>query len=281
MRTGLLLATTLLFTACEAQIEDADRAPPIPKAPAATPPEELPPPAEEPPVLPPPEPTEPPVTAPVTPPANPPPATTGSLSLGMTGTQLQLHLNETKSVKLTVTPSNGFDGTVSFAVTGLPAGVTAFFSPDQVPLTSAPVDVTMSLRSKSDLTGTLGMPLTITATSGTISSSTPLTLDLLQEVLITIPKGVNLGTAQQPNTTAFGAVSTTVIFVNPGTKVTFINMDTRNHEIHANNNATGLQHEPGQLLPNGANTYSQILKQGTVNFRCHIHPNMLGQIVVK
>jgi hypothetical protein len=146
---------------------------------------------------------------------------------------------------------------------------------------TAPVQVTLSLRSKSDLAGALGMPLTVTATSGSISTSAPLTLDLLQEVLITIPKGVPLGTAQAPNNSAFGAVSTQILFVNPGTKVTFINMDTRNHEIHANNNPTGLQHQPGQLQANGANTYSQILKAGTVNFRCHIHPNMLGQIVVK
>lgn len=285
MRTGLVATLTcLLFAGCDAQIEAADRAPvaPIGKTPPTAetpPPASEPPPPVEPPVEPPAPPVEPPpVTPPVTP---PPPATTGSLALSAPSTQLLLHLNETKSVKLTVTPSNGFNGTATFSVTGLPAGVTAFFAPDQVPLSDTPVDVTMSLRSASDLNGTLGMPLTLTVSSGTISSSTPLTLDLLQEVLITIPKNVPLGTAAQPNTAAFGAVSTQVLFVNPGTKVTFINMDTKNHEIHANANTVGLQHEPGQLLPNGANSYSQILKKGTVNFRCHIHPNMLGQIVVK
>ena len=194
---------------------------------------------------------------------------------------MTLHLNESKSVRLTVTPKNGFNGTATFAITGLPTGVSATFTPATVALTTTAVDVTLTLRAVSELTGTLGMPLTLTTSSGTITSSTPLTLDLLQEVLIQIAPGVNLGTPAAPNTTAFGAISTSIIFVNPGTKVTFINMDTRAHEIHVNANTVGLKHEPGTLLPNGANSYSQILTKGTVNFRCHIHPNMLGQIVVK
>ncbi len=222
------------------------------------------------------------VTPPVEPPPTAPPASNGgSLTLSTPFTSLTLRLNEAKSVKLTVTGKDGFSGTATFGVTGLPTGVTASFNPASVALATAAVEVTLTLRAGSELLGTLGMPLTITTTSGTISSSTPLTLDLLQEVVIKIAPGVNLGTNANPNTAAFGAVSTSIIFVNPGTRVTFINMDTRNHQIHANANPAGLNHQPAVLLPNGANSYTQILTKGTVNFRCHIHPNMLGQIVVK
>jgi plastocyanin len=291
MRTSLLaLLTSVLLIGCEAQIDDSvppalptaspvvqpAEPPPAVEPPPAEPPPATPPPAEPPPVTPPPA-TPPPATPP---PATPPPAT-GSLQITLPSTSLTLHLNETKTVTATVTPTNGFNGTATFAVTGLPSGVTASFNPASVSMTTAPVQVTLSLHSVSEMVGSLGVPLTITTSAGSISSSTPLTLDVLQEVLITIAKGVNLGTSAQPNTSAFGAVTTSVMFVAPGTKVTFINMDTRAHEIHANNNPTGLQHEPGQLQPNGTNTYSQILKAGTVNFRCHIHPNMLGQIVVR
>ena len=283
MRTQLLvILTTALLTGCLAQIEQADPVAQTPALPAPhdqiAPPIEAPPPAVEPPPAEPP-PAEPPPTQP--PPTQPPPTSTGSLSITIPTTSVSLHLNESKSVIATVTPTNGFNGTATFGVTGLPTGVTATFNPASITMTTAPVQVTMTLHTVSDITGSLGLPLTLTTTAGTISSSTPLTLDVLQEVLITIAKGVNLGTSAAPNTAAFGAVSTSVMYVAPGTKVTFINLDTRAHEIHANNNPTGLQHEPGQLQPNGANSYSQILKAGTVNFRCHIHPNMIGQIVVK
>lgn len=290
MRTRFAAALIFaLLAGCDAQIDDSPArpapaavTPPAAVPPAVQPPALEPPPAQPPPVEPPvvpPPPTQPPPLEP--PPTTPPPAATGSLALSVPSTSMTLHLNEAKSVKLTVTPKNGFAGTATFSVAGLPVGVTATFNPASVPLTTAPVDVTLTLRAVSELMGTLGMPLTISTTSCTISSSTPLTLDLLQEVLITIAPGVNLGTAAAPNTTAFGAVSTSIIFVNPGTKVTFINMDSRTHEIHANTNTVGLKHEQGTLMPNGANSYSQILTKGSVSFRCHIHPNMLGQIVVK
>jgi plastocyanin len=281
MRTLLLtVVTTAFVTGCLAQIDDApapaqpiaphaiDPADPYSAPPTVDPettpaPVETPPPAEEPVVLPPPN----------------PPGLTGTLSLSVPTTSVTLHLNESKEVKVTVTPSNGFNGNATFAVTGLPAGISAVFTPSFATLSTAPVEVTMTLRSMSNLIGKTGMPLTITTSAGTISSSTPLTLDLVQEVFVTIAKGVALGTAAAPNKNAFGAVSIPVMFVAPGTKVTFVNLDTRAHEIHANNNPTGLNHEPGPLVPNGS--YSQILKAGTVNFRCHIHPNMLGQIVVQ
>ncbi len=282
MRSSLI-AAVLLFTGCVGQIDDS---PDLTSAAVLNLPSDQPAPVFQPPpadpVVPATEPT-PPVTEPTTPPVTEPtpPSATGSLALAIPGTALTLHLNESKSIKVTVTPKNGFSGTATFAVTGLPAGITATFIPATAALTTAPVDVTLTLRSRSDMMGALGVPLAITTNSGAITSSSPLTLDLLQEVLIQIAPGVALGTTANPNTAAFGAVSTSILFVNPGTKVTFINMDTRNHEVHAPNNTIGMKHEPSMLLANGANSYSQVLTKGSVNFRCHIHPNMLGQIVVR
>jgi plastocyanin len=106
-----------------------------------------------------------------------------------------------------------------------------------------------------------------------------MTLDLKQEVLITIANGVALGTSSAPNTTAFGGVVTnTITYVPPGTTVTFLNLDARDHEIHTNPNIPGLYHS-GPISQN--QTYTQVLSKGTVDFRCHFHPNMIGRIVVQ
>jgi plastocyanin len=101
------------------------------------------------------------------------------------------------------------------------------------------------------------------------------------ELLVTIPKGVDIGTSATPNLTAFGAQTIPTIFVAPGTKVTFVNADSINHEVHSDG-TLGIAHEGGPLMANGANAYTQTFNgAGTFNFRCHIHPNMKGQIVVK
>ncbi|HUS63008.1 MAG TPA: plastocyanin/azurin family copper-binding protein, partial [Kofleriaceae bacterium] len=98
---------------------------------------------------------------------------------------------------------------------------------------------------------------------------------------VTIAKGVAIGTAAAPNLEAFGAVSMPTIFVAPGTKVTWVNQDGINHQIHSDGNL-GIAHEGGPLQANGANAYTQTFNgTGTYNYRCHIHPNMKGQIVVK
>jgi hypothetical protein len=71
----------------------------------------------------------------------------------------------TGGATLTVTPKNGFNGSVSLAVTGLPSGVTAAFSPASTTGTST---VTFTV-SASAAAGTY--PLTITGVSGSLSSS--------------------------------------------------------------------------------------------------------------
>lgn len=76
------------------------------------------------------------------------------------------------SYMVTVAPSNGFDGNVSFAVTGLPSGVTPTFTPGSL---FGSGSSTLSLATSSS-TPAGSYPLTITATSGTLSHSTQVTL---------------------------------------------------------------------------------------------------------
>jgi subtilase family serine protease len=71
---------------------------------------------------------------------------------------------------LTVSPQNGFTGSVSLAASGLPSGVTASFSPASTTSTS-----TLTLTASS--TATVGTAtVTVTGTSGTLSHSTTLSL---------------------------------------------------------------------------------------------------------
>jgi subtilase family serine protease len=82
---------------------------------------------------------------------------------------------------VTITPVNGFSGSVSFAATGLPRGVTASFSPN--PATSTSV-LTLTA-SKSATAGTT--TVTITGTSGSLKATTTisLTVDALGTFTIT------------------------------------------------------------------------------------------------
>ena len=72
----------------------------------------------------------------------------------------------------TVTPSGGFTGTVSFSVSGLPAGATAAFNPTSV-TTSGSSTLTVTTAAT---TPTGSFPLTITGTSGTLSHTASVTL---------------------------------------------------------------------------------------------------------
>jgi hypothetical protein len=73
-------------------------------------------------------------------------------------------------VTVSVTPLNGFNGSVTFSATGLPSGVTALFSP-----ASSTTASTLTLTASS--TATLGtVTVTIMGTSGSLTNSTTLSL---------------------------------------------------------------------------------------------------------
>jgi len=73
---------------------------------------------------------------------------------------------------VTVTPTGGFTGTVTFSASGLPAGATASFTPPSV-TTSGSSTMTVTTAST---TPTGSFPLTITGTSGTLSHTASVTL---------------------------------------------------------------------------------------------------------
>jgi choice-of-anchor B domain-containing protein len=72
---------------------------------------------------------------------------------------------------VSVTPANGYTGTVTFGATGLPAGASAAFVP---PSAAVPASSTMTLTATAVAAGTY--PFTVTATDGTLTRSASATL---------------------------------------------------------------------------------------------------------
>jgi hypothetical protein len=79
---------------------------------------------------------------------------------------------------LTVTPKNGFSSPVALAVTGLPAGVTAAFTPSTVGTSTAPGSSILTFTAASPaVSGTY--PLVVTGVSGKLSATASITLTVV------------------------------------------------------------------------------------------------------
>ncbi len=96
-----------------------------------------------------------------------------SFLLSSSASELSLSRSSMGAATITVTAENGFSGSVTLGVSGLPSGVTAAFSPTATAKTST---VTFSVTS-SAANGTY--PLTITGTSGGLSGTTTIALTVV------------------------------------------------------------------------------------------------------
>jgi hypothetical protein len=75
---------------------------------------------------------------------------------------------------VTVTPSNGFNGSVTLSASGLPSGATGTFSPNPVSGTSWTSTLNVTTNASSTPAG--NYPITVAGTSGTLSHGTQVTL---------------------------------------------------------------------------------------------------------
>jgi plastocyanin len=212
-----------------------------------------------------------------------PPATQGTLTSAFAKPTDTIRLNETKGFVVTLTPGGGLTGGVELALDNPPAGVTAKFTPATVNITgTTPVTFQVDITVAATSATAASVPVAVKATSGAISSTAQLGVTIPNELLITIAKGVPIGTAAAQNVTAFGGVSTLDVKYSPGLKITWVNNDTINHEIHAQGtaNAVGIAHQGGQLLANAGNVYTQTVNSmadiNADDTHCHLHRNMIG-----
>ncbi|HLQ50562.1 MAG TPA: hypothetical protein VK129_03635, partial [Terriglobales bacterium] len=94
-------------------------------------------------------------------------------SLSSSPTSRTITAGNSTTYAITVTPSNGFSGTVALSVSGLPAGAGGSFSPASV---SGSGTSTLTVTTSATNTPQGTYILTITGTSGSLSSSTTVTL---------------------------------------------------------------------------------------------------------
>jgi hypothetical protein len=121
-------------------------------------------------------------------------------SFTLSASSLNIGQGNSSSSSVFVTPQYGFNGIVNLAVTGLPSGVTASFSPN--PTTGAS---TLTLKASSTAaTGTA--TLTITGTSGAITASTTMTLGVYVPTFSLSANNLTIGQ---------GNSGTSSIYVNP------------------------------------------------------------------
>jgi hypothetical protein len=78
---------------------------------------------------------------------------------------------------VTITPANGFSGSVSLSASGLPSGATSSFSPNPVSVSSSPASSTLRVGTSST-TARGTYTLTIRAASGSIVRTIPVTLQI-------------------------------------------------------------------------------------------------------
>ena len=202
----------------------------------------------------------------------------GAATLALSANTSTLRLNETKKVMVTIT-SNGETGTATLSLAKAPAGVKATFTPATVTLGATPTTVAMTVTAASDMTPATSVAAEVQLSVGSATSTTTYGLTVTDELLLQIPNGVNFAAA---NPTAFGATSVPVKVKSGITKITFVNGDGIEHRIHADG-TDSLAHEPNNMAASGG-AYTQTLTnevKGAVNFHCHIHPNMMGQIMVQ
>src|ERR1700752_5367095 len=124
---------------------------------------------------------------------------------------------DSTSYAATITATGGFSGTVTFSVSGLPAGAAATFSPTSV-TTSGSSTLTIT---SSPTTPPGNYPLTITGTSGTRSHTAAVTLTIAdRQKTTTVTSNLAPSTSTYGSTLTFTATVATATGLATGT-VTF------------------------------------------------------------
>ena len=166
-----------------------------------------------------------------------------SFDVTLSDAQPAVALGGSEDITVTVTPKNGFTGTVNVAVTGLPAGTTVA----PLAVTVGAAAATGKLTLKADLTATAtavnaSSELKVTGTSGTISSIANANFKVAPKLTLTIPMNVDALRAATPTFrdqwgTAFGANATPLkTQAGNGIVVTVYNADSKQHIVHGTGN---------------------------------------------
>ncbi len=154
----------------------------------------------------------------IVPAGGPPPAP--DFSVAMTPASRTVPAGGSTTFSVAVTPANGFAGTVSLAVSGLPSGTSASFSP---------ATITGSGSTTLTITSTAGTPvgsptLTITGTSGTLSRTATATLTVTPPPTYTLSGTITPTPLGAGVTVTLGGAATATTTTNASGGYTFSNL---------------------------------------------------------
>jgi xyloglucan-specific exo-beta-1,4-glucanase len=132
-------------------------------------------------------------------------AQTADFGLSSSPASVSVAAGGSSTAAIGVAPSGGFSGSVTFSATGLPAGVTASFSP-----ASSAIGTTLTLTAASTAAATTA-PVVVTGTSGTLTRSTTINLTVTGAAT----PGFTLAATPASLTVATGASGTSSLAVTP------------------------------------------------------------------
>jgi Pro-kumamolisin, activation domain len=126
-----------------------------------------------------------------------------SFTLAAAPSSVTVERGSSATTALTLAPANGFSGSATLAISGLPSGVTAAFTPSTIASTSV-------LKLTASATATPGtVNASVKATSGSISASVPLT------VTVPAPPGFQLSSSVSILSLAQGGTGAASIVITP------------------------------------------------------------------
>ena len=123
--------------------------------------------------------------------------TTPDFSLTATPASQTVVVGNTANYTATVTALNGYAGTVSFSVSGLPAGASPTFTPPSV---TGSGSSGLAITTTAGTTPSGSYPLVITATDGVLTHSASVTLVVANFTISATPASVTVSRARQPPT---------------------------------------------------------------------------------
>lgn len=148
------------------------------------------------------------------------------------------------SIDVSVAQRNGFTGAVQLAAAGLPAGVTAAFTPATVTVGAAPAVAKLVLTSTVNAVpsaANTSIPLQVTGTAGSVKATANANFKVAPKLTITIPMNIDALRAANVGTqfvnqwgTAFGATPTPLkTQEGNGIVVVVKNADSTAHIVHS------------------------------------------------
>lgn len=195
----------------------------------------------------------------------------GSFTTALDTAAIDSELRATSEVGVTVTPTDGFAGTVALAASGLPDMVTVTFTPATVDLSSGPAEATLAVTVPSTVVPT-ATPATVTVSGGGTFA-----LTIQRAITIDIVPGAStaeLAFGPRPIEIHAGAIS-----ADDPIQVRFYNRDDVPHEVHAAQLSDGFGHDQTMIAPDSYDPYVRNpIAAGTYSFYLHDLGDMDGPL---